>query len=118
MNNKESVCGPRLVCLSGPIKGKSYRLDEAPDQSAVVLGSQFGVDFWISGSTVQARHAVIERQGGEWVISALSQDALLKVNDEPVLTAVIEDGDKLQVGRHLLGFWLDPAPLIRKKAMQ
>lgn len=97
---------PGLICLSGPIKGKRFCLKGVQGPTRFLVGSHRSADVWIAGSTILARHAAIEWQGGEWAISVLSPEAPLKVNGEPVLTAVIEEGDTLQIGRHFMRFTL------------
>lgn len=95
--------GPRLVACSSIIRGKVISLKPGR-WLPFVIGAADHCDFVISGSTMQASHIGIEMVEGQWVLSALDDKADVWVNNEPVKVAVLDHGDQVQLGRHLLLF--------------
>lgn len=63
------------------------------------MGSATGVDFYIRDPSLQGNHINITFDDGLWMISAHPGCHSCIVNGEPMETAVIEDGDRLLVGR-------------------
>ena len=98
--------GPRLVACSSIIRGKVIALNSARYLPFVIGAAEY-CDFVISGSTMQASHIGIEQVEGQWVLSALDERAQVWVNNEPVKVAVLDHGDQVQLGRHLLMFLCD-----------
>ena len=98
--------GPRLVACSSIIRGKVIPLKLAK-WIPFVIGASEGSDFVITGSTMRDSHVAIELLGDQWMISVVNRDAEVWVNNEPVQVAVLEHGDQVQLGRHLLLFLLD-----------
>ena len=59
---------------------------------------------WISTAPF---HAAVELVEGDWLLTSVDSDAQVWVNNEPVSVAVLEHGDQVQLGRHLLVFLAD-----------
>ncbi|MDX1693929.1 MAG: FHA domain-containing protein [Ketobacteraceae bacterium] len=95
--------GPRLVACSSIIRGKVIGL-QTGRWLPFVIGAGEHCDFIIKGSTMQASHVGVEELDNQWVLSVLDDRADVWVNNEPVKVAVLEHGDQVQLGRHLLMF--------------
>ena len=100
--------GPRLVACSSIIRGKVFSLELATCLP-VVFGANAACEYVISGSTMTEFHALIEEIEGSWMLSVIDPEAQVWVNNEPVQIAVLEHGDQVQFGRHLLVFLQDQA---------
>lgn len=104
--------GPRLVFISGAVRGREFSLKHLALHQKAMLGCHKDADLWFSGASVRDRHAVLEYVGKqEWTISTSDRNALVKVNREPVGTAVIEHGDLIEIGRHKLVFLTNGLPV-------
>ena len=95
--------GPRLVACSSIIRGKVIAL-QSGRWLPFVIGAGDHCDFLITGSTMQSSHIAVEEVDGQWLLSALDENADVWVNNEPVKVSVLEHGDQVQLGRHLLMF--------------
>lgn len=103
--------GPRLVFISGAVRGREFSIKHLALNEKAMLGCHQEADLWFSGATVRDRHAVLENVGKqEWTISTGDRNALVKVNREPVSTAVIVHGDIIELGRHKLVFLTNSSP--------
>ncbi|MCG8314037.1 MAG: FHA domain-containing protein [Pseudomonadales bacterium] len=100
--------GPRLVACSSIIRGKVFSLEMATCLP-VVFGANAACEYVISGSTMTEFHALIEEIDGAWMLSVIDPEAQVWVNNEPVQVAVLDHGDQVQFGRHLLVFLQDEA---------
>lgn len=98
--------GPRLVACSSVIRGKEFPLIEGIGLP-IVIGANQACDYTISGSTMAEFHVSVECDNEDWMISVVSEGARLWVNNEPVQVALLEHGDQVQIGRHLLVFLAD-----------
>lgn len=95
--------GPRLVACSSVIRGKVIPVGEGIGLP-FVIGSNQACDYVISGSTMEEFHVSVELVEGDWLLTSVDHNAQVWVNNEPVSVAVIEHGDQVQLGRHLLVF--------------
>lgn len=68
------------------------------------FGSGRGADFTVTDGSLHPSHLIIERTGDEWLVSCHKDCWGFFVNDEPVEMAVIDNGDRLRVGRYELVF--------------
>ncbi len=96
--------GPRLVLLAGPVKGRYFPFAGHDDSTGFSVGSHKSADFWLSGESGFDNHARIEYLEGSWHISTEHQQAFVVVNGEPVMMAVLEHGDYVQIGVHQMVF--------------
>lgn len=94
----------RFIILSPPLRGLEMVLKPHRNQRNWTLGSSSGVDFYIRDPSLLDRHLSVERLDDVWMISTNPDCEGCIVNGEPVETAVVEDGDRLLVGRFELVF--------------
>ncbi|MGF2944807.1 FHA domain-containing protein [Mycobacterium sp. Lab-001] len=90
-----------LVVKRGPNAGAQFRL-EAP---AVTVGRHPTSDIYLDDITVSRRHAEVRRDdAGAFHVVDLGSLNSTYLNREPVDSAVLSDGDELQVGNVRLVF--------------
>lgn len=94
----------RFIILSAPLRGLEMVLKPHKDQNHWSLGSATGVDFYIRDPGLLAYHLCIEHSEDQWMITTHPDSEGCIVNGEPMEMAVIEDGDRLIVGRFELVF--------------
>lgn len=97
-NTPENLPDGFLVGQSSLIRGRKIAL--TPEKQRLVIGADSDCDVTISGSTMAPRHAVLEYVDGDWNLIALDDDGLVWVNEEPIKVAVLESGDRVEIGRH------------------
>jgi pSer/pThr/pTyr-binding forkhead associated (FHA) protein len=84
--------------IAGPVEGRRYR---------VVDETKLGRDdvqcaIHIPEPSVSRQHAIIQTDGGGFVVRRLSDTAMVRVNDLPVAEAQLSAGDRIQVGTAIL----------------
>lgn len=89
-----------LVVTRGPNTGSQFRLDR-PVMSA---GRHQLSDIYLDDITVSRRHAEFRRENGEFQIVDRGSRNNTYVNREPVESAVLTDGDEVQIGNFRLVF--------------
>jgi pSer/pThr/pTyr-binding forkhead associated (FHA) protein len=95
-----------LIVTRGPNAGSRFLLDQ-PVTSA---GRHPDSDIFLDDITVSRRHAEFQRKQGQFrVIDAGSLNGTY-VNRQPVDSAVLVNGDEIQVGKFRLAFLTGPAP--------
>lgn len=94
----------RLIMLSPPLRGLEMVMTPNHGQTSWTLGSSSGVDFYVRDPSLAGHHLTIEQMDDLWMITTSPGSEGCIVNGEPVETAVIEDGDRLLVGRFELVF--------------
>ncbi len=94
----------RLMVLSTPLRGLVLEFDTRQEKTAWILGSGAEADFVVSDSSVHGKHLYFEKSDDDWMVTSHPDCWGFLVNNEPVETAVIEDGDRLRVGRHEMIF--------------
>ena len=107
--------GPRFVACSSIIRGTVIGLAEH-GLLPFVIGAAKACDYVITGSTMAPYHVAVEMVDDQWVISAVDDKAQVWVNNEPVSVAVLDHGDQVQLGRHLLLFLSDCPEMFQKEA--
>ena len=93
-----------LVVKRGPNAGSRFLLDR-PVTSA---GRHPNSDIFLDDVTVSRRHAEFRRENGEfWIVDIGSLNGTY-VNRKPVQSAVLANGDEIQVGKFRLVFLTRP----------
>ena len=93
-----------LVVKRGPNAGSRFLLDQ-PVTSA---GRHPGSDIFLDDVTVSRRHAEFRRENGEFRIVDTGSLNGTYVNRKPVQTAVLANGDEIQIGKFRLVFLITP----------
>jgi len=91
---------PRLVALSGPLKGQTFILAEG-DLSIGRLSSN---EVHVTDIAVSRRHCVIKGEDGHFKIHDLESRNGSFVNGVPVKERLLEHGDRMEVGSSLFVF--------------
>ncbi|MBX5474970.1 MAG: FHA domain-containing protein [Thermoleophilia bacterium] len=95
------VRGVALVVRSGGGRsGETF----APQGERTTIGRSPECGIFLDDVTVSRRHAVLEQRGERWVIEDLGSLNGTFVNRERVDSAVLEDGDEIQIGKYRLTF--------------
>ncbi len=93
-----------LVVKRGPNAGSRFLLD----QDTTSAGRHPDSDIFLDDVTVSRRHAEFRRDAGEFVVVDVGSLNGTYVNREPVDTAVLANGDEVQVGKFRLVFLTGP----------
>jgi len=89
-----------LVVINGVDLGKKYGLV----QSSTMVGRSSKVDIQIDEDSISRNHAIIEKQEGEFVIRDLESTNGTYVNDRPIRTHQLRDGDQIKIGSTIFKF--------------
>lgn len=92
---------------AGRLKGREYRLESALSTIGRAEENRVGL---FGDPSVQARHAVIERRGDEYVLRALAVQEGTFLNGERVESSPLKDGDRIRIGSYELSFHLRQVP--------
>ncbi|MBB4677582.1 MULTISPECIES: glycogen accumulation regulator GarA [Crossiella] len=93
-----------LVVKRGPNAGSRFLLDRDTTSS----GRHPDSDIFLDDVTVSRRHAEFRREGGEFVVVDVGSLNGTYVNRAPVDTAVLANGDEVQIGKFRLVFLTGP----------
>jgi len=93
-----------LVVKRGPNAGSRYVLDR-PITSA---GRHPGSDVFLDDIAASRRHAEFRRDNGEFRVVDTGSLNGTSVNHEPVQSAVLANGDEIQIGKFRLVFLTNP----------
>jgi pSer/pThr/pTyr-binding forkhead associated (FHA) protein len=93
-----------LVVKRGPNAGSRFLLD----RSTTSAGRHPESDIFLDDVTVSRRHAEFRREGGEFVVVDVGSLNGTYVNREPVDTALLANGDEVQIGKFRLVFLTGP----------
>ncbi|MBX3702066.1 MAG: diguanylate cyclase [Dokdonella sp.] len=96
----ECASGACLVVLQGQLLGQRLDLDERE----VVLGRDSDCGFHIEERSVSRRHARIWRDAGGYRIRDLGSTNGIRLNEQPVTEAALQDGDCIAIGSCVLKF--------------
>ncbi len=91
---------PHLVCLSGPLAGRSFPLDG----EALSIGRHASSRLQIPDPAVSRHHCVVEPEAESFRLRDLSSRRGTFVNGVPVGERLLEDGDFVTIGRSLFVF--------------
>ncbi len=88
---------PRLVAVSGPLKGQTFKLAEGE----LSIGRLSSNDVPVADIAVSRRHCVIKSTDGHFQIHDLESRNGSFVNAVPVKERLLEHGDRIEVGNSL-----------------
>ena len=88
-----------------PQRGSRFLLD----RDTTSAGRHPDSDIFLDDVTVSRRHAEFRRDGAEFVVVDVGSLNGTYVNREPVDTAVLANGDEVQIGKFRLVFLTGPA---------
>ena len=93
-----------LVVKRGPNAGSRFLLDQASTSA----GRHPDSDIFLDDVTVSRRHAEFRLESGEFQVVDVGSLNGTYVNREPVDTAVLANGDEVQIGKFRLVFLTGP----------
>ena len=93
-----------LIVLRGPNTGARFLLDD----TEVTTGRGPESDIFLDDVTVSRRHAEFRLEGGEFQVVDVGSLNGTYVNREPVDSAVLANGDEVQIGKFRLVFLTGP----------
>ena len=93
-----------LVVKRGPNAGSRFLLD----QDVTTAGRHPDSDIFLDDVTVSRRHVEFHREGGGFSVHDVGSLNGTYVNREPVDTAVLANGDEVQIGKFRLVFLTGP----------
>jgi hypothetical protein len=95
------ITGPALVVRSGGgMAGQSFQ----PAEGRTLIGRSPECDVFLDDVTVSRRHAELTRDGETFSIRDLGSLNGTYVNRRRIESAVLEDGDEVQIGKYRLTF--------------
>ncbi|MGB8388183.1 MAG: FHA domain-containing protein [Mycobacterium sp.] len=94
-----------LIVKRGPNAGSQFRLNQ-PVMSA---GRHPASEIFLDDITVSRRHAEFRKENGKFRVVDLGSLNDTYVNREPVDSAVLANGDEIQIGNFRLVFLVGPA---------
>ncbi len=92
---------------AGRLKGRQYRLEGSVSSIGRAEENPVGL---FGDPSVQARHAVIEHHGDDYVLRGLAVQEGTFVNGSRVESATLKDGDRIRLGSYELSFHLRQVP--------
>jgi pSer/pThr/pTyr-binding forkhead associated (FHA) protein len=93
-----------LLVIRGPNAGSQFRLDQ-PVTSA---GRHPDSDIFLDDATVSRHHVEFRLENGQYLVVDLDSLNSTYVNHEPIESAVLVDGDEIQIGKFRLLFLTRP----------
>lgn len=104
---------PRLVGLSGGVKGKVFELGADGDRTWKIGREAGGVDLVIPDASVSGQHAQLVNEGARWkIVNWMSTNGTF-VNGHKGLSTYLKNGDVIRMGSAELAFEL-PASAVRR----
>jgi pSer/pThr/pTyr-binding forkhead associated (FHA) protein len=95
-----------LSVTAGRLRGRQFRLDAATTMIGRAEENPVGL---FGDPGVQARHAVVERRGDDYLIRNLAVQAGTLVNGSRIETAPLNEGDRIAISNYELVFHLRAA---------
>lgn len=90
-----------LAVEAGRLRGRQYRIDGATATIGRAEENPIGL---FGDAGVQARHAVIERQGANYSIRNLAVQEGTFVNGQRIETVPLHDGDRIRISNYEMSF--------------
>jgi pSer/pThr/pTyr-binding forkhead associated (FHA) protein len=97
----------------GRLRGRQYRIEGARASIGRAEENPVGL---FGDPSVQARHAVIERRGSDYVIRNLAVQDGTFVNGNRIESVDLHDGDRIKIGGYEMTFHLRGTPASRTQA--
>jgi pSer/pThr/pTyr-binding forkhead associated (FHA) protein len=94
----------RLLVMRGPNAGSQFLLDQAVTSA----GRHPDSDIFLDDVTVSRHHVEFRLENGQFLLVDLDSLNNTYVNREPVHSAVLVDGDEVQIGKFRLMFLTRP----------
>jgi pSer/pThr/pTyr-binding forkhead associated (FHA) protein len=88
---------------AGRLKGRQYRLEGGISSIGRAEENPVGL---FGDPSVQARHAVVERRGEDYVLRSIAVAEGTLVNGNRIESATLHDGDRIRIGSYELSFHL------------
>jgi diguanylate cyclase (GGDEF)-like protein len=85
---------------TGPEIGRRYVLGTVP----LIVGRGDQCDIHVNDNSVSRRHALVQASQGGWAVTDLGSTNGTFLNDVPVSTSVLKDGDYVRVGNCIYRF--------------
>ncbi len=89
-----------LIYPAGADLGKRFELE----LSEVTIGRGSDTDIQVDRDSVSRKHAKIERNGSHWRVVDLGSTNGTYVNDTPVTSRLLDDGDLVKIGNAIFKF--------------
>ncbi len=100
---------------AGRLRGRSFNIDRAV---ATVGRAEENVVGLFGDPGVQPRHAVIERQGNDYVLKNLAVQQGVFVNGHRIETAALNEGDRIKISDYELSFHLKRASAAPRRGVR
>ncbi|MGB7926484.1 MAG: sigma 54-interacting transcriptional regulator [Pyrinomonadaceae bacterium] len=106
---------PRLVAMTGPVKGTTFTVTD----EEVSIGRETSNRLCIRDASISRRHCVIKKEDAQFKIIDLDSLNSTFVNDMPVKERQLEHGDHIKIGSSLfLYLERDDEPIRTSSAVQ
>jgi Nif-specific regulatory protein len=99
---------PRLVAITGPLKGQVFPLNEA----SVSLGRESANLICVSDLSVSRRHCLFDRQGERFRVTDLNSRNGTFINGVPVKERLLEHGDQVKIADSIFLFLLQETEFV------
>lgn len=86
---------PRLAAIAGKLQGSVFPVNE---DGVTVIGREVAAAVCVSHASVSRRHAQIEKEGEQFVMTDLDSLNGTFINDVPVKRRALQHGDRVRVG--------------------
>jgi pSer/pThr/pTyr-binding forkhead associated (FHA) protein len=96
-----------ITVEQGRLKGRQYRIEGVRASIGRAEENPVGL---FGDTTVQQRHAVIERRGSDYVIKSLAVQDGTFVNGQRIETVDLHDGDRINIGGYEMMFHVRGTP--------
>src|SRR6266478_4533919 len=93
---------PRLLGISGPLKGAAFPLAEGE----VSVGRDSSNQLWVADPALSRRHCLLVEDGGQFSVRDLGSRNGTLINGVPVVKQDIQHGDQIYIGDSVLVFLL------------
>jgi len=91
---------PRLVCLSGTLRGKEFVLDRSP----VRIGRGDENDLLIDHPSISRKHCRLSLENDAWKVMDAESRNGIRVNGEPYAAIGVRSGDTVELGHLKFAF--------------
>jgi pSer/pThr/pTyr-binding forkhead associated (FHA) protein len=99
-NPSEAGTHYRLLCMTGPNKGKVYYLTG----KRILIGRGDKADIQIVDTKISREHAELSLVEGGYVVTDMSNQNGIVINDKKVKQQLLQDGEKVVIGQSVLKY--------------